>query len=353
MYIYLFQTEVTMSYYDIYISGTGQFQCHEPDGHDFENRTMLLQTFSNGCYPRYACFEGKKVSSSILEYRLGNRVSWPVNNWDSLKEDVCADQQFEPSSRDKEKFGRRIDEKPTTVLVDSEHHYSVNCNLQAWPGLKDDKLYMQESHVCEYCFVYDSNKRSQQKFIAQPYNCTNGLTLDQKVYHCLGVFPQGDNIHAVVTRTIHAHQEYLCWVFVHEEDNDDRVGIVYVLDAPNCNKVAIKAVREGTLEPKRTFILPKNRQKCPYIDQLLPSTTPFDYHTTRRIPHQTPKPDLTHTTYNSVFESPSHKPDPHSYHTTVLPPLYSNMESSASDIKYFSKTISLLIYTFIFINTIT
>lgn len=311
---------------------------------------MLLQTFSNGCYPRYACFEVKKFSSSILEYRLGNRISWPVRNWDKLKDDVCADQMFEPSARDREKFGRSIEDKPTTILVDMEHHYSVDCDLQNWPGMVEARLYMQEVNKCEYCFVFDANnKRGKEKFIAQPFNCTGSKSLDRKDYHCLGVFPQDENTHAVVTRTMHVHQEYLCWIFIHEEDNDDRLGIVYVLEATNCNKIAINAVREGNLDPTRTLIIPKNRVKCPYIDQLLPTTTPDFYQQTpfrvgeTERPYVSPvEPEVPYertTYYNRVYTGPTRR----HYQTTVQPPLYDKIDSSASRNMYSCRSVFILI----------
>lgn len=346
------QNEVRISYYDIDISSTGRFQCQESEGHDFENRTMLLQTFPNGCYPRYACFEVKKVSSSILQYRLGNRVSWPVKNWDKLKENVCSDQKFEPSARDKEMFGRSIEEKPTTILVDMEHHYPVDCDLQNWPGLLEERLYMQEVNKCEYCFIYDvNNKRGQEKFIAQPFNCTSSIKLERQDYHCLGVFPQDENTYAVVTRTMHVHQEYLCWVFVHDVNRDDTHGVVYVLEATNCNRIAINAVREGNLDPLRTLIIPKSRVKCPYIDQLLPTTTPEYYPPTPVHEGWTKKPDAgvktpevpfkRTTYYDPVYTDSTRR----NFRTTLQPPLYDKIDSGSAQ-HLCCSTFSLVIYTF-------
>lgn len=277
------------------------------------------------------------MSSSILEYRLGNRVSWPVKNWDKLKDNVCAEQMFEPNAKDKEQFGRNIVEKPGKIVVDMDHHYLVSCDLHNWLGLTDSRIYMQEVNVCEYCFVYDTaTKHSKERFIAQPFNCTSNGKLDRKDYHCLGVFPQDENTHAVVTRTMHAHQEYLCWVFITEDNRDDREGIVYVLDATDCNKVAINSVREGNYEPKRTIIIPKAQTRaCPYLGTL-PTTISLTYQTPTPIHREnssggrsdhSERQRTTH--YSPVYPYNPERINPQRQ-TSVQPPYYSGTNSKAS-----------------------
>ncbi|KAL4223705.1 Cilia and flagella associated protein 61 [Mactra antiquata] len=344
---------VTVDYYSMSISNTGLFRCHEPEGHDFENNTVLFQTFDNGCYPRFACFEVKKPASSILEYRLGNRVGWPIKHWDRLKDDVCADEMFEPNAKDREIYGKNIVEKPSKIVVDKTHHFPVNCELSSWNGLVDSRLYMQEEGVCDYCFIHDSSSRhTRDRLLTQPLNCTSGERQERRHYHCLGVFPQDVNTHAIVTRTLHLHQEYLCWVFVYENDNEERAGVVYVLEATHCNKVAINAVKEGILSPKRTFYIPKsNPRSCPYLPF---DTTPQTHHpewppSDEMRPTHYPTPDNSHiqeggenpfepigtTYYEPVFTQKPSFP----YFTTGQP-LYemSGMNSSAN----FNVQISLL-----------
>lgn len=254
--------------YSLMVSNRDRFTCNEQDpDHDFVNNTLLLQTFDNGCFPRYSCFEVRKSFSSILEYRIGNRVSWPVENWDSIKDDVCEETMFSANIKDKTVYGKSIKEKPMKILVDSKYHYHIDCGFKNWVGFDLNSVYLQEvgtENGCDICLVHNHAKH-HDSIITQSLNCSSPPN-HQMHYHCLGVFPQDETTHAIVTRKLHQHQEYRCWVFVDGHQWTHLAGIVYVLEATFCSSVAIESLKEGNLQPLKTYYIPKEPPSpCPYI----------------------------------------------------------------------------------------
>ena len=281
---------VSVTPYMLAISDRQKFTCHEKDmNHDFINDTMLLQTFDNGCFPRYSCLEVRKPFSSILEYRIGNRVTWPVKNWDALRDDVCDVSMFRANKKDMEVYGKSITEKPMKILVDPKYHYKINCGFEEWPGFNLNNVYMQNHNGCDVCLLHDhTHSRRHDSIITQSLNCSTPIEHHQQ-FHCMGVFPQDETTHAVVTRTLHMHQEYKCWVFVHGHQRPDLAGTVYVLESSFCNSVAIEALKEGTLTPLETYDIPKDPPRpCPYIPLDIPHT---QYPTRPPVPRTTRKPD--------------------------------------------------------------
>lgn len=232
---------------------------------------MLLQTFDNGCFPRYTCFEVHKPFSSVLEYRIGNHMTWPVKNLDTLKDDVCDESMFKPSRKDRDVYGKGIEEKPMKILVDSEHNsYHVDCGFEEWLGFRLNSAYLQDENGCDVCLFHDHSRR-HDAVVTQPMNCSK----PKRQYHCLGVFPQDESTHAVVTRTLHLHQEYRCWVFIDGDQRTEIAGTVYVLEAAFCSSVAIEALKDGNLQPLHSYLVPKNPpRQCPYVSIDPVFTTP-------------------------------------------------------------------------------
>ena len=239
---------------------------------------MLLQTFDNGCFPRFACLQVNKPSSSTIEYRLGNRIIWPLSDMhvESLKDVVCKEKQFKPNTKDKLLLGKQINEKPTKILVDAKHHHhAVDCELFRWRGFRENKLY-SKGEDCDSCLYYNSSFHPKS-IIENPWNCTSeNQHVRNREYRCLAIFPQDESKHAVLTRTLHVYQEYMCWVFLFESDGKEEIPVVYIIDASNCNQVAIEAVENGHLQPIKKLIMPKYpARRCPNIAHVLTTTTTF------------------------------------------------------------------------------
>lgn len=81
-----------------------------------KDKRVLLELYSNGCLPRYACVEMAKVTSSVMKFRLGNRIIWPLQNLKNQKEEVCKTDHFK--SRDAH-GSKSTKERPAKLLVNT------------------------------------------------------------------------------------------------------------------------------------------------------------------------------------------------------------------------------------------
>ena len=59
-----------------------------------QDRRVLVKIDENGCYPRYACAEMNKISTSVMKFRLGNRQLWPLPHSHDQKGVVCSEANF-------------------------------------------------------------------------------------------------------------------------------------------------------------------------------------------------------------------------------------------------------------------
>ena len=85
-------------------------------------------------------------------------------------------------------------------------------------------------------------------FVLVTINCTDPLlTSDIKEYNCLGMYPHDEKAHAVITRTLHVHQDYLCWLFIKDNDREEPEEIIYVTDASICGTIAIEGLKTGSI----------------------------------------------------------------------------------------------------------
>ncbi|CAL1537353.1 unnamed protein product, partial [Lymnaea stagnalis] len=56
----------------------GSYECLNLQSEEHRDKKVLLQLYSNGCVPRYACVEMTKATSSVMKFRLGDRINWPL-----------------------------------------------------------------------------------------------------------------------------------------------------------------------------------------------------------------------------------------------------------------------------------
>ncbi|KAL3857701.1 hypothetical protein ACJMK2_012343 [Sinanodonta woodiana] len=266
---------VRINFYGLEIGDAAKFQCYETDGHDFQNRTMLLQTFDNGCFPRYACLDIQKVANSAVEYRLGQRVSWPVQEWGNLKSVICNNSKFQPSSDEKARFGKTLSEKPMKFLIDSRYHFSVNCTLTEWMGFRGETLYTREDNQCDTCFIYCANNRHfYDRIVKVALNCTSKIDSQRQDYKCIASMKFDGITRAIITRSLHKHEEFMCWIFRAEGVTQGEAGRIYVLNAADCNKEAVNSIIRGDFIPRNYYIIPSNPPRsCPYI----PFATPCEH----------------------------------------------------------------------------
>ncbi|CAG5118749.1 unnamed protein product, partial [Candidula unifasciata] len=102
--------------YSLHTENHGKYDCLNLESQHMKDRRVLLELFSNGCLPRYACVEMAKVTSSVMKFRLGNRLTWPLPSLKNQKEEVCKSDNF----KSRETYGaKNAKERPAKLLVNT------------------------------------------------------------------------------------------------------------------------------------------------------------------------------------------------------------------------------------------
>lgn len=97
-----------------------------------QEKQILVRFDDKGCYPRYACVEMAKVTTSVMRFRLGNRHQWPLHDHHDKhdkhdkKEQVCSPSNFlSPSAIE----NIPSEPRPARLLVSESYVHQVSCNL--------------------------------------------------------------------------------------------------------------------------------------------------------------------------------------------------------------------------------
>ncbi|GFR76962.1 hypothetical protein ElyMa_005813000 [Elysia marginata] len=198
------------------------YDCLRMDEDIMKDKRVLLELSNNGCLPRYACVEMSKVTSSVMRFRLGNRVVWPLPSNHNKKAQICNTKHFKST----EGRSMRREERPHRLLVNIGRVQEVACEIphQLQNGIAFNEE-DTEDRVCEGCLNFTPDY-SRSRFIIQPTNCsadTDGsrrrsLPLE---YSCLASFNFRNRSRGVVTKTSLGTNsgvgQYLTWVFTKKD----------------------------------------------------------------------------------------------------------------------------------------
>ncbi|CAG5135224.1 unnamed protein product, partial [Candidula unifasciata] len=80
--------------YSLVSDNTGRYDCFNLDSHKLPHKKVLLELNNNGCFPRYTCVEMAKITSSVMKFRFGDRLTWPLMTLKNQKEEICKDEHF-------------------------------------------------------------------------------------------------------------------------------------------------------------------------------------------------------------------------------------------------------------------
>lgn len=239
--------KVSVRVSDMKIQGVGNFRCIKLQAQEFLRREVLLQIFNNGCHPRYTCVDLEKVAPSVVRYRLGHSVEWPLFHVDHQKQHICGNNRF---------FGVRHHHKPhmksSTIpmlsLVNRKQLRFVNCNL---PRTIPDVVGFVDAEWCGGCLTYN-RYFSPHTFTVSYANCTN--LAPRLEYQCLASM-QLKEYRGIITKTTGISKEFLCWIF----DGENRIFNVLGSD---CDYVTAENLRLGFEEPSAEWIVRQNASFC-------------------------------------------------------------------------------------------
>ncbi|CAE1325328.1 unnamed protein product [Acanthosepion pharaonis] len=196
------QLSINITHYHIYIQSLGMFHCLMAKGKSTSGTNVLLQLFQNGCYPRYTCLQIEKTAPSVIRYRLGRSIEWPLAYPGDLKTFICKDDHFDYSPD-----VQAVQRKPMTVLVNLKKTHSVNCNLNPainrFTRLRDEKF-------SEYCLLHDPSINSDRIVL---HHLNSSSKPKQISFACLASFDINQQTKAVVLKAMHRKNHFVCWVF--------------------------------------------------------------------------------------------------------------------------------------------
>lgn len=269
---------MNISSYQLFVPKFGRFQCLARNVSRNESRTALLHVFDNGCFPRFVCLEMFQPSTSVRQFRLSNRVSWPHWPVDEAEKYTCMNNKFK-TSRD---MGNQ--EIPMQVLLETSVHYSTHCHL---PDImfKGKLLFFRVDKECNGCLIYDSSMMPDMFDIIAAGTCPREA--GHTKYVCLASLDLDANTKGVITGSKPDRDRrltnFFCWVFTMDGKKRKIIG----LKASDCNMQTVEQVLEGLFKPEEEYGVIDYTQgatqgACPSIDSYSHVEQTFETH--RNVP---------------------------------------------------------------------
>ncbi|BFZ18645.1 hypothetical protein BsWGS_21684 [Bradybaena similaris] len=204
--------------YSVISDQTGTYNCLNLGSDKMPHKKVLLELHSNGCFPRYTCVEMEKITSSVMKFRFGDRLTWPLRSMKNQKEDICTEENFRTRDQHSPYF---MKERPARLLVNVGNIREVNCGLPE--HLQRGIAFREDGKLCGGCLNYEP-QISPNHFTVSPVNCSeSGEKQEHRnvplQYSCLATFHFHNNTVAVVTKTTNYPPEmgqYLVWIFTPE-----------------------------------------------------------------------------------------------------------------------------------------
>lgn len=280
---------ISVSPYQLEWPDIGNFKClqinNDPkNGDRYVNKTVLLHTFDNGCYPRFACMETFRPATSVRQFRIGNRVKWPIFPIKEALEIACHPNRFKIDVPFNDQT--KSVPMPWTSVIQTRRTYSQSCLLPSSFGFRDEALYFKEGNKCDGCISYGSG--FGDRITVRPLNCSK-FARRRMEYICLASY-QFDNVtQAVITGTQESSsgmlKEYLCWIFT----GVGKARRIIVVKASECSSLSLELALENQILPTAQFeILDPPPKICPY--DLVYAVTENPLPTERSSPRQTEVP---------------------------------------------------------------
>ncbi|KAL8615145.1 hypothetical protein ACOMHN_064277 [Nucella lapillus] len=266
---------VSVGAYSMHVQSLGSYDCLRLQGHKkHKDKRVLVRIDENGCYPRYACAEMKKVSSSVMRFRLGDRLQWPLPQTRGHKDHVCAKENFR--SRDALQSQFRVQRAPR-LLVKASGINRVSCDLPR--PLHHGIAFREEGQSCGGCLMYQPLV-SRDRFVIRPHNCSLTRHGAQRApspphhvtrveYSCVATLTLQNRLHAVITTadTYNMLGKHLAWVFTPD-------GHILVLKAGDLLHIRSQDLMNVQLVEARFIHTPTERETThPRHCRALPSTT--------------------------------------------------------------------------------
>lgn len=224
-------------------------------------RRALKLKFSNGCYPRYMCVEIEHPASSVLRYRTGKELFWPIDSVD----EVCEERYFDYRPHLAEPSGIARTSGPWIYFIKKSAEY-VNCNLPWYiPNAAFFQMYDKGNKLANQgCLINDNGRPG---YVLHLYYTFQNLLKQwsvqmTKTFYCIASIKLIGENDVLVTENIN-DGKYMCWTFV----QDRYRNYVYIFSAKDCgNGTNKQLVFYSAQKALVMLVLSKNSTNCDFID---------------------------------------------------------------------------------------
>ncbi|XP_064613199.1 uncharacterized protein LOC135476981 [Liolophura sinensis] len=238
--------KISVSANELRIEGEGRYTCVRFDNSTTDRALSLLRIFENGCYPRFVCAQFDRPAPSVLHYRLGSSIVWPIFRQKNPYQLICSEKNFR-SALARHPGGvpnlqYEIPQKSQTSVVSLNDEQAVFCNLSVEFAAK---IAFVDQFNCSGCLSQESAGTSDR--LAVHYNnCSHKPGYLE--YLCFASFKSIGTYDRVLTRIVGTKERYFCWVFVSTEK-------ILILPGSECSPFDAELALRGHLPPKDILTL--------------------------------------------------------------------------------------------------
>ncbi|XP_053375439.1 uncharacterized protein LOC128545838 [Mercenaria mercenaria] len=223
-------------------------------------RRALKLKFSNGCYPRYMCTDIEHPTSSVLRYRTGKELFWPIDSID----EVCEERYFDYHPHIAETSGIARTSGPWIYFISDSPEY-VHCNLPWYiPNAAFFEMYDNNHRLANQgCLSYDNDSPGHVLHLYYTFkNLKKEWSVQlRKTFVCIASIKLIGENDVLITQNLD-EGVYMCWTFV----QDRYRNYVYIFSAEDCgNGTNKQLVFYSAQKYLVMLVLSKNSTNCDFI----------------------------------------------------------------------------------------
>ncbi|XP_052802260.1 uncharacterized protein LOC128232632 [Mya arenaria] len=224
-------------------------------------RKVLKLKFNNGCHPRYTCVDIEQPAESVLRYRTGTELHWPIQGL----EEVCEDRYFDYVPTNSHVTGIARTSGPWIYFINDSPKF-VTCNLPWYiPKASFYDMYDRNNNLANHGCLLNSN--GHPGHVLQLYYTYKDIDKEWKVhikktFICLASIRFIGENDVLITQNVD-EGIYMCWSFYRDHDRN----YVYIFGAKDCgNGTNMQLVHYSAKKALATLVLMKNSTECDFIE---------------------------------------------------------------------------------------
>ncbi|KAH3879973.1 hypothetical protein DPMN_003885 [Dreissena polymorpha] len=228
---------------------------------NLRQRKVLKLKFENGCHPRYMCVDIEQPAESVLRYRTGSELHWPIKGL----EEVCEDRHFDYSPATSDVTGVAPTSGPWVYFINDVPKF-VTCNLPWYiPKSSFYDMYDSTNHLANQgCLINGNGSPGHVLHLYYTYKDRSNQWRIQlkKTFVCLASIRFIGENDVLITQNID-EGVYMCWSFYRDHSRN----YVYIFGAKDCgNGTNMQLVIYSAKRALATLVLNRNSTECDFLN---------------------------------------------------------------------------------------